>query len=337
MSEDKFLDGKRVLFLGYEHYDYCTHIRTALKKAGAIIDYFSVMKYRTAVEKLIYTFLRNISTKRFLDYNRAYSRSILKKTRNRHYDYILVILGFQLPNEFYIELRRRNPKTIFLSYQWDSVKKTVHGNTILDIVPFFDKVYSFDRKDCETYENLHYLPLFYTEKYEQLRKDSSSIPQDIELLFIGSLCRYRRYHYVKEIERLCSAQGVRFFHYLNVSVRFYFRSLLKGCKLSKVHFKPLSQKEIIEYYKRSKVIIDLPQQLQTGLSMRVLEVLGAGKKLITANSSIVREPFYDEENISIIDPNNLSLDVDFIKGAGTNWNSKLEDYSISSWVKNIFS
>ena len=337
MSEDKFLDGKRVLFIGYEYYDYHIYIRTALKKAGAIIDYFSVMKYRTAWEKLIYAFLRNISTKLFLDYNRAYSRSILKKTRNKQYDYVLVIHGFQMLDEFYIELRRQNPKAIFLSYQWDSVRKTVYGNTILDIVPFFDKVYSFDRKDCETYENLHYLPLFYTEKYEQLRKDSSSIPQDIELLFIGSLARYRRYQYIKEIERLCSAQRIRFVHYLHVTKRFYLKSLLRGHKLSKVHFKSLSQKEIVEYYKRSKVIIDLPQQVQTGLSMRVFEVLGAGKKLITANSSIVREPFYDEENISIIDPNNLSLDIDFIKSANTNWNSKLKDYSISSWVKNIFS
>jgi len=48
------------------------------------------------------------------------------------------------------------------------------GNTYLAIVPFFDKVYSFDRKDCETHEKLHYLPLFYTREYEQLREIVSS-------------------------------------------------------------------------------------------------------------------------------------------------------------------
>jgi len=51
----------------------------------------------------------------------------------------------------------------------------------------------------------------------------------------------------------------------------------------------------------------------------------------------MKEPFYDEENISIIDPNNLSLDVDFIRRPQNNWNHKIEDYSISNWVRKLFS
>jgi len=337
MSKDKFLDGKRVLFLGYEHYDYHVKVRQALEDTGAIIDYFSVVKYHTAWEKLIYAFLRNTSTKLFLDYNRAYSRSILKKTRNRQYDYVLVIQGFQMPDEFYIELRRRNPKAIFLNYHWDAVTKTIYGNSLLDIVPFFDKVYSFDRKDCETYEELHYLPLFYTEEYEKLRKDSSSVLQDIDLLFIGGVCKYRRYQYIKDIEKICFEQGIRFVPYLHVCRRYYWRSMLKGRKLSDVHFKPLSRKEIVELYRRSKTILDSPCHIETGINMRIFEALGAGKKLITTNSNIAKEPFYDEENISIIDPDNLSLDVDFIRRPQSNWSHKIEDYSISNWVRKLFS
>ena len=61
-----------------------------------------------------------------------------------------------------------------------------------------------------------------------------------------------------------------------------------------MHFRALSRREVIDYYRRAKVIIDLPHHLQAGLTMRVFEALGAGRKLITMNSHIAEEPFYDK-------------------------------------------
>ena len=332
MSEDKFLDGKRVLFIGYVYYDYHIQIKKTLELAGAVVDYFSVMRYN-----ICYTLLRNVNTKLFLDYNRAYSRSILNRVGDKGYDYVLVIQGFQLPDEFYIKLRKLNPKARFLNYHWDSVRKTVYGNTLLDIIPFFDKAYSFDRKDCEAYKDLHYLPLFYVKEYEELRTNSSKVPQDIDLLFIGSICKYERYQYVKEMEKLCFDQAIKFIHYIHVSRKYYLKNLFQGRKLAGVYFRPISHREIIELYRRSKTILDLPHQIQAGLPMRVFEALGAGKKLVTINSNIVKEPFYDPSSIFVIDPDNLTIDPDFVKDGRTNWDSRLEKYSILSWVKSIFS
>ncbi|NVL90277.1 MAG: hypothetical protein HWN69_04670 [Desulfobacterales bacterium] len=331
MSEDRFLDGKRVLFLGYEYYDYHTQIKETIKAAGAVVDFFPVMKY-----DLGYTILRNLNTRGFLYYNRSYSRSILKMISGKKYDYVFAIQGFQLPDEFYIELRKLNPRARFLNYHWDSVRKTVYGNTLLDLIPFFDKLYSFDRRDCETYEALHYLPLFYTEEYEELRKEPSSAPRDIDLLFIGSCCQHRRYRHVKRIERICLKQGIKFARYVHVNKRFYIRNFLRGRRLTSVHFRALSRREIIDYYRRSKVIIDLPHHSQAGLTMRVFETLGAGRKLITTNSCIAEEPFYDKRIISIIDPDILSINTEFVKDGTYEWNSVLEDYSISNWIWKIF-
>jgi hypothetical protein len=47
--------------------------------------------------------------------------------------------------------------------------------------------------------------------------------------------------------------------------------------------------------------------------MRTFETLGAGKKLITTNKNILNEPFYNPEYISVINPKNLKINVDFIK------------------------
>ena len=337
MSEDRFLEGKRVLFLAFEYFDYHIHIRETIEEAGAEVDSFPVWKYRTTGEKVVFTSLRLLSTTLFLAYNKAYSQSLLKAIKGRKYDYVLVIAGFELPNDFYVELRRRNPEAVLINYHWDSIKTTMFGNTYLDIVPFFDKVYSFDREDCEAHGNLHYLPLFFTREYEQLRKEDSDGTQDIDLLFIGSLCEYRRYSYVKEIEKFCLSQGINFVHYMLVSQRFYIKNLLQGHRLTNVQFGKLSRNEIIDYLRRSKVVVDLPHHFQSGLTMRVLETLGAGKKLITGNTSIVKEPFYDEEIISLIDVTKPVLDVDFIKQpAAGKWNSKIEECSISNWLRILF-
>ncbi len=335
MSEERFLDGKRVLFLGYEYYDYHNHIRDAIEKAGAVLDYFSVRKYHTPWN-YVYWGLNCTSKKLFVEFNRAYARSILERTKGCKYDYVFVVSGWQLLKDFYEELRIRNPNARFLNYHWDSVRETEFGITLLDLVPLFDRVYSFDRQDCRTYRGLHYLPLFYVKQYCNLRKEIFKEKYDIDILFIGSLNKYRRYRYVMDFEKLCEKQGIRFFHYMYVSKRFYVRSFLAGQLMLKVHSRALSQAGIIRYYRRAKAILDLPQQIQTGLAIRVFEVLGAGKKLITTNKHIVEEPFYDPRNILIVDNENPFIDPAFVMDTEFVWNDVLEQYSLSNWVKTIF-
>lgn len=326
-----------MLFLSYEYFDYHVHIQQTLEEAGAEVDTFPVWKYRTRWEKIVFTSLRLTNKKLFAAYNRNYSQSILNAIAGREYDYVFVIAGFELPTDFYAELRQRHPRAVFINYHWDSIKTTMFGNTYLDIVPFFDKVYSFDRNDCETYDNIHYLPLFYIRDYELLRQENVEMEQDIDLLFIGSLCEYRRYSYVKEIERFCQNQGIRFVHYMLVSQRFYVNNLLHGRRLTNVKFRKLSAGEIINYLRRSKVVVDLPHHFQAGLTMRVLETLGAGKKLITGNANIMKEPFYDPALISLLDVNKPAVDIDFIKqDVGKHWNPKIEECSLSNWLRKLF-
>jgi spore maturation protein CgeB len=214
--------------------------------------------------------------------------------------------------------------------------ETVFGNTYLDIIPFFDRVYSFDRKDVEAHANLNYLPLFYCETYEQLANATPAAVHDIDLLFIGTLWELRRYDYLKRLIDICAIHDIRFHHYLRCSCRLYCRTLMKGRVLKDVRFRSLGQRDIVEYFRRTRVVIDLPHLFQTGLTMRVFEALGAGRRLITTNKYIRQEPFYDDQYISIIDPDSLAIDVDFVKQATIRRNPKIEEYSISNWLKTLF-
>jgi len=59
--------------------------------------------------------------------------------------------------------------------------------------------------------------------------------------------------------------------------------------------------------------LDLVQGNQTGLSFRVFEAMALQKKLITDNKAIRNYPFYNPNNILILDSKEIILNSDFSK------------------------
>jgi len=55
----------------------------------------------------------------------------------------------------------------------------------------------------------------------------------------------------------------------------------KGIKYSELSYKPLKEDDVIEIMAKSKVIIDINHDLQTGLTSRTFETLASCKKLLT--------------------------------------------------------
>ena len=320
----KKLIGNRILFIGYVYFDYHIKITNALIDEGAVVDYFPVMNYN-----LKYSILRRLSKNLFLRHNKKHSEVILEKSKNNKYDYIFVIQGQQLPSEFFVKLRDQNKNTKFINYHWDAVRMTEFGNSLLDVIPFFDKAYSFDKLDCKKYDKLKYLPLFYS------KRNMESLENKYDIAFIGSVTTYRRYSYVKKIEKYCNENGLTFKYYLLIPVRDYIRFLFKGKILNNVQFKPISYKKVQEIYASSKAVIDLPNQIQTGLTMRIIEVLADGMKLITSNPNIKDEDFYNENNIQIIDLNNIIIDKTFI--SKTVPPIDMTKYSLQKWIRTLFS
>ena len=70
--------------------------------------------------------------------------------------------------------------------------------------------------------------------------------------------------------------------------------------------------QILDYYQKSKVILDINHPYQRGLTLRTFEALGA-KKIITTNQEIKKFPFYNENNVFVIDRTNIRLNKSFLK------------------------
>ncbi|MBN1183548.1 MAG: hypothetical protein JXB49_14760 [Bacteroidales bacterium] len=321
---EQFLSNKNVLFIGYEYFDYHTKIREALIELGATVEYYPVMNYN-----LMYSFLRRISYRHFLNYNIKHGKKILKATRKKEYDYVFVIQGQQLSTDFFTELRLQLPQALFINYHWDAVRITEFGNSLLDVIPFFDKAYSFDRDDCEKYMNLNYLPLFYSNRI-RIKSEKT-----YDLAFVGSITLLNRYLHIKQIERKCIEAKISFKYFLYVSPRDYIRFFINGNRMNNVSIRRLSSEGVKSLYNSAKVVLDIPNQVQSGLTIRTIEALADGTKLITNNANIKKESFYNENNIQIIDLDNLMLDKEFIYRDVEPLD--MSSYHIHQWVKTLFS
>lgn len=90
-----------------------------------------------------------------------------------------------------------------------------------------------------------------------------------------------------------------------------------------------------DVYEASRCVLDSAQAGQLGLTIRVLEALGAKKKLITTNEDIVNYDFYRPENIYVYE-GKIDLDNVFFKSKYVELEEDIyKKYSLQSWLTEI--
>lgn len=319
----KFLTGKTVLFLCPCFYTYHIEIIKALKSEGAAVDFFKDMS-----EEYFYKLSRK-STRLLHVYRKYYERHLLNKIESKRYDILFVIRGEILSADFVTRMKTMCSVKYSVLYEWDSINVIDYQH----LIPVFDNMYSFDMADCNTLHCIRYLPLFYLDRYQKVQEDTLS-KRDIDLLFVGSW-HTDRYEILEKIETEARGLHLSVYFYLYLPLPYFIKLCLKGMRIKTKHvrFKPLNQDQIECLFKRSHCIVDLSRQNQTGSTMRTMETLGAGRKLITTNKNILKEPFYDSRRISIIDTQHPVIDPLFVKR--TSVTSIVPQYHIIPWLKTM--
>lgn len=152
------------------------------------------------------------------------------------------------------------------------------------------EIWTFDQVDAIKY-GLKYHPQLYCQKLCQL---SCTLEITNDAFFVGQ--DKGRLSFLKNLKSAFDSNG------LALSIH-----LIRDCNVIYNHedlaffeIKQLRYNEYLEILNRSKCIVEIVQNGQTGLTLRSLESLFFGKKLITNNSSIVDYDFYHPSNILII-------------------------------------
>lgn len=322
---------KHVLFLSASLFGYQLEIKRTMESMGAIVDYFDERPANTFLVKAMIRINRNFLAA-FID---KYHKRIIEQTHENQYDFIFITKGESISGDTIKMLRELHPKAKFVIYHWDSIS---NNKNAISTLPFFDKVFSFDKLDCANL-SLEFLPLFFLQEYKEVA--NSNIRREIDLLFIGT-AHSDRYNLIQNIAQQFTKRGLNHFFYIYFPspILFYkmrlFGKSIKGTKKGDFQYKPLLKEQILEMYKRTNIVVDIQHPQQTGLTMRTIEVMGAARKLITTNTHITEYDFYDKNNILVVDREKPIVTDEFLNTPYKNIPLEIyEKYTIKSWVKSV--
>ncbi len=313
---------KKAIFICPKFYGYEEHIIAALSKQNYETSY--VTHHLNRLLNFFVQFLPVIVQKKI------YEKSIMMKLRrlNGRFDLLLVIKGEYLTSDHLSFIQKNSPNIDCVMYQWDSV----HNHNYLYLTDYFNRVYTFDFKDSKEF-SIPYLPLFYTDDVVE----DKYIEKDFDFFLIG-VFNPDRYKYYLQMKKFCHTYGKKMMAYIYIPFGYYLKNQILRNRfhiksLHDVKFKPLSRERLIEYYNRTKVIIDVCRSHQTGLSMRIVESYGLNKKILTTNDMFSNDPYVKEIEFLDIDSTDRQI-LEFVDKKVQTYRNK-GNLTIDQWLRQL--
>jgi hypothetical protein len=323
------MGASRVLLIGIGFYDYEEAIIKQLERYNFEVDYFIEFP-KTRLMNLALRFNLNKLKEKLI---RSNNLNILSKS-GLNYEYILVIKCEYITIELLKELRIRSKRGKLILYLWDSLKRI---NGIQEKLGIFDLVFSFDRTDTINNSKLIFHPLFFRFRDTTSNLVSKEIIYDI--YFLG-LDHSDRFELLKNLNIKCRELGLKTYFVLYTGRFSFFLRCLRNPSFIRYRnyftFNTISANLNFELMLNSKCVVDLNHPDQSGLTMRTLEIIASGRKMITTNVDVKNYDFFNSENILIIDRNNPKVNIDFFDKCYVDLPEEvIERYSISSWIDKI--
>ena len=331
----------RLLLIAPVFFGYYKEIIQEAVSLGYDVDYICDAPSNTSISKAMTRVCKKavpLFAKRYFD------EQIQTKISQKRYDYVLLIaaMTFALTPEMVYRIRKMNPEAWFVIYQWDSEQNLPY---VKDIHQYFGARYSFDRQDCMSDTEYRFLPLFYTQLYEQIAKHPKEEVQ-YDCAYIGT-AHPKKLHDVKAVvTALQEWMPKRYiYHYMPSKLKYFYHKVTareyRGARLRDFEMQKLNGEQIEKVFCASKVILDAQQVGQAGLTIRTIECIGAKKKLITTNRDVVNYDFYRPENVLVFDekkpPTQKVLETFFRTDYQQLPESIYQEYALHNWLGKVLS
>lgn len=288
---------KSILYIGPGYFNYDFYILQELKK-----------KYKTTYinseelkrcHSFVYYCLWHLRLKRLISY--IISKDIKAKINNSPKDINIVfsIKASNLELEHIELLKRRYPTAEFKVFLWDDFQRIENKEVINTFAP---NIFSFDPIDCDNYGFI-FRPLFYINKTIETEKSEKLYC----VSFIGSE-HSDRYRWLSKIRDICKERHLSYFIKIRLTIGQYLKT--RFSKQSPFHknrdlffWRAIPYNRFISITATSETVVDFPFCSQHGLTMRSIETLALGVKLITTNKTILRHKDIPRDMYYLIDDN----------------------------------
>lgn len=317
---------KRLLYIAPDHYSFYKVILSGfIKFSGYDVQFIysnksENFKYKNFGERIYNFFLKTFTGKNI---KKDYKLKYFEKKLNEFENYDLLFIN--RPDIFTEnELNKITAKCkSSIAYYWDSFEK-IEGQ--FETMKHFDKVYSFDKYDCQKYRMLKGYNFFYNI--------DNSKKTEYDVFFIGTYDK--RYDYLIKVLESIEKQNVK----VHATLFSYDKTISKRVKHKNISFineiVPFDEAHI--FNQNTKIILDIQHDSQVGLSFRPYEAMGLKKKLITTNPYIKEYDFYNSNNIFVWEKDTTDLPESFLNTPYQNIDENIYNkYKLENWVKSILS
>jgi len=321
---------RKILFITPDYMDYTSIILDGISEY-ANADTFLVP---TTGKKLKFAYrntfhrLQNFFSKLILNQNQKklfYNKTIGERlqfifNKQKDFDDVL-ILRPDLIKEHLPIIKQHGKRLI--AYFWDSFARIPEGR---ETIQYFDKFFSFEPKNVKDH-NLLFLPNFYPP---DLAINKNSEPQ-FDLSYVASSDDR-----LPTLERILDSM-IHLHLKTNINIVATEMTSNKNEKSISWFTDVLPRNETIRIMNDSRVLLDIAQPKQDGLSFRIFEAMALEKKIITTNKFVTGYDFYKPENIFVWQNEGTIPPKDFFTKPYSSLPSGiLKKYSLQNWVHQLF-
>jgi len=247
--------------------------------------------------------------------------------------HVLVIKGEGLSRRVVLKMREALSPVSMGLYLWDGVEN-VKG--VSRILPAFDSVATFDPVDAKTF-GWTYRPLFWRNISVGKRVPGATL---FDWCFIGTI-HSDRHRVIHRLRQLNSQQGRSFvFAYFQSPLMLFMRRLgdwtLWFAPKGSLSTKSMPAAEVAQKVACSRAVLDVEHPRQRGYTMRTIETLLAGKKLVTTNKHILTSNLYHPSRVHVISRANPEIPAEFLEQPYLSISDALKSYySCKGWASEL--
>lgn len=312
----------KITIISYDNWGLNKYLEKALVQNGHTVRHINFFEFKHKYPNFqtkIYNFiLKTVFNKNIK--NTYYGKEILKKlAENEEFqDVILTIKGDFIDPKSITKFKKFAKKSI--AYFNDS---TTRCPKIKRVIPAFDEVYSFEKKDC----NKHNLNFITNWIYPITANGKSD--EKYQVYNISS--KDSRTPLLSKIARILKDQQIKY-----KIIIFHKKNKVKDPNLDYTPIQiPLT--EVMDNLSNSQILLDINRKGQNGLSYRVFESLHLEKKLITTNVDIKNYDFYNPNNILVIDEKKPYIPLLFFDSKYDKIPEKFyQKHTLEEWIKKVF-
>ncbi len=236
-------------------------------------------------------------------------------------DYFRTVIIFDTGNAPYLIdlIKKKEPQIRIILWYWNAVEKSI---PICSINRNNCEIWSYRKADCTKYNLKENTQFFIPDKLEQDRE----LKQDV--YFVGA--DKNRSEILYDLSKVFCKN--------NITYKYILTKYKKSIETKIPYSSNISVCESRENMLESRVILDIVDETQmSGITLRPLEAISNGKKVITNDKGVEYLQIYNRHNFFIIGKDSFDEIKSFIDTPFDSTNSSnIDYYTFDAWRKRFF-